>query len=178
MCRLSLNQESPVCLTRPRAQALSWTDLCRSKPPCSGPGRLPQAGVDPRVQDAPRKPLLGALRRESPSLTHSTHSFTRDKASAPRPRRKHLLLAVKLGASIVACSLFHGPAGASRVLGLRAPGGKVKALGCSSCPWTQTQPKPVTCHVLTDLSPLPPQPHPQTGQWDGQGEEVSAPPQL
>lgn len=47
--------------------------------------------------------------------------------------RAHLLLAVKLGARGTVHSLFRGPTGVSTVLGLWESGGKVKALGWSSC---------------------------------------------
>lgn len=50
----------------------------------------------------------------------------------------HLLLAVKLGARGTVYSLLCGATGVSRVLGLWVSGGKVKALGWSSCRCTQT----------------------------------------
>lgn len=81
----------------------------------------------------------------------------------------HLLFAVKLGAGATELSLLPGLSAVSTVLGPRALGGKVKALGWSSCQCTQMPPQPVTPpHTpLTGAPPHPPRPCPRMGRWKG-----------
>lgn len=85
----------------------------------------------------------------------------------------HLLFAVKLGAGATVLSLLPGLSAVSTVLGPRAVGGKVKALGWSSCQCTQMLPQPVT-PPHTPLTGAPPTPHGPAHGW-GDGRVGEAP---